>query len=1556
MEFLIRRKVLIGMLFTGLTLLGYVSYRQLPVELYPDPEYPFLIVQVVAPMAADPAYLENETVIPLEEAVSTLEGLEKVVSRIDSRQANITVYFKKGVNLKLAYLRLEGKVAGVRGRLPEGMRVQVVRVDRGQMNRRFMELQVTAGGGVDRVRALVEKRVRPALEDLDGIAEVQVYGGRQRSLEVRLDRNACKAYGVTPAAVRQALSRNAAVRTYAGNVHDSRQRWFVHVAGGFSEIAQIRNIVVGKGPVLLKDVAEVYFGLQEENSISRVDGKNAVTVVLVNDTQTNLIDLSHRTEEVIDELNRRYGQEGLHLTVQSNVAATMERNIDRIMRLALIGGVLAVLVLWLFLKNLRVVAFVALSLPISVLTAFNLFYAYNITLNSFTLIGMVLAIGMLLDNSVVVLENIYRHAARGEDADTAVLAGTGEVWRSVFAATLTTVMVFLPFLFSQDMLIRLLGREISISIISTLVVSLLVALLFIPMVTHTLLRRQEGRGALYQRMDLDNKVVRQYLLVLKTGMRHPAATVVGATALFFVTVFIAMAVNIRERTVDKSNAITIYVRMTDGATLATTDRLVKNIEEVVMKMPEKEHVMSNIRQGEAVITVRLREKRRKGKRDVQAMVRDLHKKFRYVSNATLEIRATMEGGARQQGEALARFMALLGMGHETDEIVIRGSDYDQMQNLSRNLEFILHNMGTINFTYNSVPPSRPVVRLYFDPLMMVRYDIDLAAVSQALNSFPSRMNTGILFRQGDDRYEIVLRERRDDSLGVSTSRSLDDLRHLQVRSRNGTLYELQSFAKIDLQSGKGTILRKNQSKELSVFYMFIEEAYRSKRVLENYRREVETVLRSLSLPEGTSVELVRPEDPLKEFYFLVGAAILLIYMILASVFESFTTPLVLMFSIPLAAVGAFVALVLTGHSLFNVNTLTGFIILVGIVVNNGILLIDYTNILRRRGYGLHRALVTAGISRLRPILITAITTIVAMLPLALGNAEYVSAIGAPFAITVMGGLASSTLLTLVVVPVFYLGLEGAMDWIATREKKVKWLMGVLYGGAVLLVMLRVDNLLWRALLLVVATVGVPAAVWFVQTSLRSATRRLIPDDEPIRIVLQRVVKIYDRPSRVVREWEGARRRLMQRGVWSRHGRADSRALLWQLPLLVFSFWFTYFHIQKGFWILIFSVASWLLLRGVTGPWLQRWGRRASRLARWSDRLLYWLVPAALLVADQLLLDHLVLVILTAMLWYFALTVVAVARKMEREKIVIEQVSGRLGRLRRTFYRMVAAIPLLGRRKEPFKALRGVSLEIGTGMFGLLGPNGAGKTTLMRIVCGIYDQSYGKVWINGYDTARYREELQGYIGYLPQEFGMYENMTAWDFLEYMAMLKGLTDVRERRERLTYVLKAVNMYEHRDEEIGSFSGGMKQRIGIAQILLHLPRILVVDEPTAGIDPRERIRFRNLLVELSRERIVLFSTHIIEDIASSCNRVAVIDRGEVKYVGDPQAMTSFAEGKVWQADVSEERFRKESSRWLVVHHMKAEGKIRVRLIAREKPLPEAVPTKPLLEDAYLCLLKGL
>jgi len=364
----------------------------------------------------------------------------------------------------------------------------------------------------------------------------------------------------------------------------------------------------------------------------------------------------------------------------------------------------------------------------------------------------------------------------------------------------------------------------------------------------------------------------------------------------------------------------------------------------------------------------------------------------------------------------------------------------------------------------------------------------------------------------------------------------------------------------------------------------------------------------------------------------------------------------------------------------------------------------------------------------------------------------------------------------------------------------------------------------------------------------------------------------------------------------------------------------------------------------------------NKIANYGFKIILWGVPLVFLFIFSKRWDGLGMVIFVGVLWFLGLIVYSTSNYLYENNVNIDRITGRFGTMRRSFFRLIKQIPLIGKKNRPFRALSGASMTIGTGMFGLLGPNGAGKTTLMRIICGIFEQSYGKIFINGLDTQKHREELQGLIGYLPQEFGTYENMTAVEYLDYQSILKGISVREDREKRIEHVLRSVHLYDKKDDKIGSYSGGMKQRIGIAQILLNLPRILVVDEPTAGLDPRERIRFRNLLVELSRERIVIFSTHIIEDISSSCNNVAVINRGVLKYSGTPKGMVKMGENLIWSFSIPAKDFEKLENKQMIIHHMRDGDRIKLRVISKGKPHEDAVPAHPMLEDAYLCLLKDL
>ncbi len=1562
------------MLFLGLTMLGYVSYKKLSVELFPNAQLPVLIVQVVTPLEVDPSYIENQAVVPIEGAIGTLEGIEKIESNITSRTGIIMIYYNQNSDLKYANLKLQEKIDVVKTSIPSEFIINVIKIDMEQLTNQFMELQVRGEGGIDRIRNFADREIKPEFENIDGIAGVQVYGGQENSIEVRLNEKACKANGISMGQVRTLLNNNGASRTFVGKVVDGSNKFFVNVTSDYTDVKEIGNIVVKKtGPILLKDVADIFFGVKEQTSYSRVNGLDAVTISLVNDNQANLIDLSHKAVDEVNTLNKKLASSGVEIVVQNNNAEIMEKNINQIIHLAITGGLLAVLILWFFLRNIRLVTIIALSIPVSVFSAYNFFYAFDVSINSLTLVGMALAIGMLVDNSVVVLENIYRLAGQGKSPDVAVKQGTREVWRSIFAATLTTIIVFLPFIFSSNFMVKIIGKNIGVSIISTLVISLMVALLLIPMATYFLLSRSEySNSAIFKKLSIHDKLIQAYHLVLKASMRNPAGTIIGTLVIFFAALLISLTLSINTSQEVQTPNFRLTVTMPGGSTLEKTDAVVAEIESRLSSLPEKEDIISKIEEDKATVTINLpKDWAKRSKRTLPEIKNDISEKVKKISSAEISMDELSSSGGFSSGGGSdetynpgSDFMNLLGIGSARESIIIKGQNFGQMKNLADDIKSYLDNLSSINSSSVNVQDNKPEVQLLFDMDYIGRNNLTLNNLASSLAAFGQEYSSGATFKQGTETYDIMIKYADDSGEPkVNTDKTIDDLKHLEVTSNSGSIMEMQELSNIVFSSGMGNIHRENQEKRITVTYTFNEEINNSKDLLEGARMEVESVVSGLNIPSGIAVEVVHEENQLKDFYYLIGVAFLLIYMILASVFESLATPVVLMFSIPLAALGSLIALILTGNSLLNANTLTGFLILLGVVVNNGIILVDYTNILRKRGNRMHRSLMTAGVSRLRPILITASTTIVAMIPLAMGQTEYVSAIGASFAITVIGGLALSTLLTLIFIPTFYTGLETALKWFYSLNWKTKIIQLLVLVVLIFLIYTYVDKFLWKLITTILSVILIPASAWFIINSLRKARETVISEDEPINIYIQSLVKIYERENRWVREWKAGTRIRKRLGLEKEYKSwRDSGQLMWQIPLLAFVVYFTYFYLNKGFWIFLFSMLTWFFLSGTWTAFRKLFTNLANsggqkwlgKLNRTIDVVIFWLIPLANLIWFQVKWDNIVVVLILGSIWFAGLFIYRTGQKLSRDNIDIYRLEGRFKKIRKATYKIVAAVPLIGKKKKPFKALSCVSLKIGNGMFGLLGPNGAGKTTLMRIICGILEQSYGKVWINGLDTQKMREELQGLIGYLPQEFGSYENMTANDYLHYQAMLKNIIDPEVREERVTYVLNAVHMEERRHDKIGSYSGGMKQRMGIAQILLHLPRILVVDEPTAGLDPRERIRFRNLLVELSRERVVIFSTHIIEDISSSCNQVAVLNKGKLRYFGKPIDMTKEAEGHVWQFNIPADDFGKFVENHLVVHHMSEGNNVRVRVISEFSPWEGAINALPNLEDAYLWLLR--
>ncbi|MBP5647217.1 MAG: efflux RND transporter permease subunit, partial [Bacteroidaceae bacterium] len=388
MKSFIDRRVTICMLLVAMTLLGYFSYKQLPVELLPNTELPQLYINASSRSDLTPSYMEQQVVIPLEGAISAVGGVENMESTVSGRQGSIRVDFKRGTNIKMTTVKLQEKISSIRSDFPSDVSVNVQQANVNGISNQFMSLQVRGSGGVDRLRAIVDKDVVPRLESIDGIAGVTVYGGRVKSIEIRSNPEAMSALHISNSQISQALNQYNQERTFLGYINEPDRKYYVQLDANYDDVSQVENLVVAQGPVYLKNVATVFFDYKEETTISRVNGMDAISVSLVNGAGENLLNLSQRTLKRIDEVNREVAAQDLQLVVQSNSADQISNNISQIVRLALIGGILAILVLWFFLRNLSLVFFIALSIPVSILSAFNVFYAADISINTLTLIGM----------------------------------------------------------------------------------------------------------------------------------------------------------------------------------------------------------------------------------------------------------------------------------------------------------------------------------------------------------------------------------------------------------------------------------------------------------------------------------------------------------------------------------------------------------------------------------------------------------------------------------------------------------------------------------------------------------------------------------------------------------------------------------------------------------------------------------------------------------------------------------------------------------------------------------------------------------------------------------------------------------------------------------------------------------------------------------------------------------------------------------------------------------------------------------------------------------------
>jgi HAE1 family hydrophobic/amphiphilic exporter-1 len=1027
-EFSVNRKVTTAMLAMILVVLGSIAFTRLGLDFFPDIEFPTVSVVTVY-RGASSEDIENTITRPLEQIINTISRVKKVNSITTEDASVIMVEFEWGTNLDFAAQDIRDQIGLYQNFLPEeATDPLVVKFSFGAWPILFGG--VTANRPALELKELIEDEMGPRIERIDGVASFQVYSMDIREILVDIDKAALESRDLSFDQIIIALGMEN-LNLPAGHVIERHSEFLVRTLGEFESLDDIRNMVIattatGK-PVYLKDVAEVRDGLKETRYRSRIQGENGVIYFISKRSGANTVITGEAVKQAMTKI-----QETLPPDVTFYPFMDQSEMIKRVIRRtgnnALIGGILAIFFILIFLRNWRPTLTIALAIPLSVITTFIALYLAGYTINLLTLGGLALGIGMLVDNAVVVIENIFRHIEEGRGREEAAKRGASEVGMAITASTLTTIAVFFPMVFAQGVTGKL-TRGLALSIAFSLLASLFVALTVVPMVASLIFKANKNQGmeGNSKRKIQFEKARNFYREILHKALKK-RGLVLGIVFGVFVLSFVIIPFLGTEfmPAMDREMLI-IRVKMPVGTDVDETDRVVKIVEHVLEAEPGVQTIsaqtgssaeenpsdmaggFSNRGSHEAIIWVGLVElkARDRSDREILEAVRKKLPKLKDIKFEAIDFGQMMSGGAQTPVE-IKIFGKEIGTLREiADDIVGRIGDIEGIRDVT-------HTMAE----------GKPEYHIRVDRERASRMGLMVSQVANTIQA-ASLGKVASRYREGNEEIDIRVRFKKQ------YRDTLEDIRNIPIMTPMNEMIRLDQVAAISEGEGPIQITRENQARQVTVTANIAGRDLGS--VVRDIKQRIASVERGL--PLGYFIEFGgQYEDMIQAFLIMAGAfalATLLVYMIMASQFESFKHPFVIMFTIPLALIGVVLALLFTGKSV-NLPVLIGFIMLGGIAVNNGIVMVDYINQLKRKGVEKKEAILQACSVRLRPVLITAFTTILGMMPMALSTSEGAE-MRAPMAVTVVGGLVATTLLTLFVIPIIY----SLFDRVSFKEKRVK---------------------------------------------------------------------------------------------------------------------------------------------------------------------------------------------------------------------------------------------------------------------------------------------------------------------------------------------------------------------------------------------------------------------------------------------------------------------------------------------------------------------------------------
>jgi len=1091
-----RRPVAVWMLFLAVVLLGVIAYLRLPIDLLPDVSYPRLVIYTSYPNVA-PAEVERIVTAPIEAQAATVPGVDGTSSVSREGVSLVTLRFAWGTDMDFAMLNVREKMDNLRETLPESAtRPAILRVD--PQADPIMVLSVSGGTNLWQTKQMAETVFRRRLEQLDGVAEAQVTGGLDRQIQVDVDPRLLASYGVTIQQISQALAQ-ANFSAPGGTILQGRYRYPLRTLGEFQSVAEIGDVVVarqapgaadttgagdrgtaaGMGStgntgshggriVRLRDVAKVVDGFAERQDIARYDGKEAVGILVYKEAGANTVTVARSVQTVLGELGTEYP--AMKVDVAYSQAGFIADSISNVVQSLVLGGLLAFLVLFLFLKDPRYPVAIALSIPISVVATFALMEAFHVSLNIMSLGGLALGVGMLVDNSIVVLENIFRHRDEEHAAPMpAAIHGAEEVQGAITASTLTTIAVFGPIIYVEGVAGELF-KDLSLTVTFSLLASLIVALTLLPTMaarfggpdrirpTPLVRPPRERRPGFLGRVvriwflvvDFPAKAARwswglvkalvlywlggigrtlarlarpgiqafergfevfarRYHAALEWSLEHPVRVLGAAGAALVVSLALATLLPRSLLPQVDQGAFQIRLELPEGTSLQTTADAAGTIEKALLADPGVEAVFSNIGRDVQAYAQGGQGTQAVGLQTATFQVRVRHgwRTEQVAAHARALAGRFPEGALSVETGQATELGAMLG-GSEADIAVnVRTQSLDTAFTVAADVENRLAALPMLGNVRLGTERGQPQVQIAIDRSACASYGIQPETVAQTVDD-AMRGDVATQYVDFDQKIDVVVRY--PDDLRHSES-TLDAIRVKGV--------PLRQLAHVTEAVAPAEIHRDDQARVVPVYADVVRGG------LDAAIGSIRTALAAIPLEPGVRLDVGGENEEMRRSFrdlaFAFGLALVLVYMILAAQFESFIHPFTILLAVPLAMVGVVLALLVTGEGL-NTMSLIGLVILVGVVVNDAIVKVDFISQAQKRGLPLREAILEAGRVRLRPIIMTTVTTVFGLLPMALGIGRG-SDLRAPLAVTVIGGISVATLLTLIIVPVAYQTVE-----------------------------------------------------------------------------------------------------------------------------------------------------------------------------------------------------------------------------------------------------------------------------------------------------------------------------------------------------------------------------------------------------------------------------------------------------------------------------------------------------------------------------------------------------